>query len=69
LFIVILVDLCRKKVNWIPAVVGTTVTALTLVVFLQMFPAHINKMLLPAMLLMVGVLLLLRKKISVEERA
>ncbi|MBO5308049.1 MAG: AzlC family ABC transporter permease [Lentisphaeria bacterium] len=69
LFIVILVDLCRKKVNWIPAVVGTTVTALTLVVFLQMFPAHINKMLLPAMLLLVGVLLLLRKKISVEERA
>ena len=37
--------------------------------FLQMFPAHINKMLLPAMLLMVGVLLLLRKKISAEERA
>ena len=66
LFIVILVDLCRKKDNWLPAVVGAAVTGATLLIFIFAFPAHINKMLLPAMLLMVGVLLLLRKKVHVE---
>ena len=69
LFIVILVDLCRKKENRLPAAVGAGVTALTLLVFVWAFPLHINKMLLPAMLLMVSVLLLLRKKIQVEETA
>lgn len=69
LFIVILVDLCRKKENRLPAAVGAGVTALILLVFVWAFPLHINKMLLPAMLLMVSVLLLLRKKIQVEETA
>ena len=69
LFIVILVDLCRKKANWLPAVIGAAVTGLTLLIFIFAFPAHINKMLLPAMLLMVGVLLLLRRKVHVEGAA
>ena len=66
LFIVILVDLCRKKGNVLPAAVGGAVTLLTLLVFAGFFPEHINKMLLPAMLLMVSVMLLLRKTIRLE---
>ena len=69
LFIVILVDLCRKKANLLPAFIGIAVTLLTLVFFVCFFPAHINKMLLPAMLLMVSVLLLLRNTIKLEDAA
>ena len=69
LFLVILTDLCRERRNRIPAAVGAGVTAATLVCFLAAAPEHVNKMLLPAMLLTVAVLLLIRRRIGGEEAA
>ena len=64
LFIVVLVDLCREKSNHIPAAIGGAVTALVLLVFLQSFPDHTNKMLLPAMILVIAILLAVKKPLS-----
>ena len=67
LFIVVLVDLCREKANHIPAVIGGTVTADVLLICLQICPGHINKILLPAMFLVIVILLALKKKLSDRE--
>ena len=64
LFIVVLVDLCRDKSNHIPAVTGAAVTSVVLLVFLSVCPGHINKILLPAMLLTIGILLAIRKPLT-----
>jgi len=64
LFIVVLVDLCRDRTNHIPAAVGGTVTAAVLALFLVSFPGHFNKLLLPAMIVTVAILLALRKKLQ-----
>lgn len=56
LFIVILVDLCRKRINWFPAAIGAAVTAVLLLCTLLLAPELSNKMLLPAMLIIVAIL-------------
>lgn len=66
LFIVVLVDLCREKSNHIPALCGAACTAAVLAGFLLVLPAHVNKMLLPSMLLTILLLLLMRKKLEKE---
>ena len=69
LFIVVLVDLCRDGSNHIPAAVGGTVTAAVLALFLVVGPGHFNKMLLPAMIVTVAILLALRKKLQAPAEA
>ena len=64
LFIVVLVDLCREKANHIPALTGAAVTAIILLLFLQICPGHMNKILLPAMILVIILLLAFRKPLS-----
>ena len=70
LFIVVLVDLCRDGSNRIPAVIGGSVTAAVLAVFLAVSPGHVNKLLLPAMAGTIVLLLALRGKLqkTQEER-
>ena len=60
LFLVILTDLCRKKSQILPAAAGGVSTLFVLILFQLFLPAHMNKMLLPAMLLMLSLLLLRR---------
>lgn len=62
LFLVILTDLCREKQNILPGFIGVLSTFLTLVIFHIFLPLHINKMLLPAMILMLILLLVFHKK-------
>ena len=69
LFLVILVDLVRDKKNRIPALTGGVSTLLALVFFVAFFPAQVNRMLLAAMVLMIAVLLLLRKKPQLQPEA
>ncbi len=69
LFLVILVDLVREKKNRIPALTGGVSTLLALVFFVAFFPAQVNRMLLAAMVLMIAVLLLLRKKPQLQPEA
>ena len=57
LFIVILVDLCRKRENWFPALVGGSITAVMLIVTMIFAPLLPNQVLLPAMAAIVAVLL------------
>ena len=64
LFLVILTDLCRERPNRLPAVIGALATAVTLAFFAAFCPRHANKMLLPAMVLTIGTLLALRKKLT-----
>ena len=64
LFIVVLVDLCRDADNRIPAVIGGSVTAAVLALFLAAAPGHVNKLLLPAMALTIALLLALRRKLQ-----
>ena len=64
LFLVILVDLLRKRSNWIPALTGALATLLVLIFFVICFPSQVNRMLLAAMSIMIVVLLMLRKKLS-----
>lgn len=64
LFIVVLVDLCREKANHIPAFIGSAVTSIVLLICLQIFPGHINKILLPAMFLVIFILLAFKKPLS-----
>jgi 4-azaleucine resistance transporter AzlC len=67
LFLVILVDLVREKKNRIPALTGGVSTLLALAFFVAFFPAQVNRMLLAAMVLMIAVLLLLRKKACMQK--
>jgi predicted branched-subunit amino acid permease len=67
LFLVILVDLVRKRSNRIPAVVGGASTLLALAFFVALFPAQVNRMLLAAMTLMIAILLLLRRSPAMKE--
>ena len=69
LFLVILVDLVREKKNRIPALTGGVSTLLALAFFVAFFPAQVNRMLLAAMVLMIAVLLLLRKKPQLQPEA
>ena len=62
LFLVILVDLVRKRSNRIPAVVGGGSTLLALIFFVAFFPAQVNRMLLAAMTLMIIILMMMYKK-------
>ena len=62
LFIVILVDLCRNRVNWFPSIVGGAVTALTICIALFFMPEAANKMLLPAMAIIIAIMLHKRPK-------
>ncbi|MBQ7207789.1 MAG: AzlC family ABC transporter permease [Lentisphaeria bacterium] len=64
LFIVVLVDLCRDADNRIPAVIGGSVTAAVLAVFVAFSPGHVNKLLLPAMAVTIALLLALRGKLQ-----
>lgn len=64
LFLVILVDLLRNRANLIPALVGGVATLLALIAFVAFCPAQVNKMLLPAMLIMIFTLLGLRKRLE-----
>ena len=64
LFIVVLVDLCRDGSNHIPAAVGAVVTAAVLALFIAACPGHFNKVLLPAMVLTIAILLALRKRLQ-----
>ena len=64
LFIVVLVDLCREKSNHIPAFIGGTVTTGVLLICLKICPAHINKILLPAMFLVIFILLAVKNPLS-----
>ena len=62
LFLVILTDLCREKRNLLPGAIGG-ISTLSVLIFFQIFlPLHVNKMLLPAMILMLVLLLCFRKK-------
>ena len=67
LFLVILVDLLRSRINRIPALAGGVSTLAALAFFMIFFPAYINRMLLAAMLLMTAILLFLRKYPSWQE--
>ena len=69
LFLVILIDLIRNKSNRIPALTGGVSTLLALAFFVVFFPAHVNRMLLAAMVLMIAILLLLRKKSCMQKGA
>ena len=62
LFLVILTDLCRERRNILPGAIGFFSTLSVLVFFQIILPLHINKMLLPAMFLMLFLLLCFRKK-------
>ena len=62
LFLVILTDLCREKENILPGAAGFFSTLSVLVFFQIILPLHINKMLLPAMVFMLLLLLCFRKK-------
>lgn len=57
LFIVILVDLCRVKANRFPAITGGVTTAATIAIALLLFPHAANKMLLPAMAVIIAIML------------
>jgi 4-azaleucine resistance transporter AzlC len=57
LFVVILVDLCRKRENWRPAIVGGAVTAVVIAIAMAFFPGTANKTLLIAMAIIIGILL------------
>ncbi|MBR4519288.1 MAG: hypothetical protein IKO65_09835, partial [Victivallales bacterium] len=57
LFVVILVDLCRKHENWRPAIVGGVVTAVVIAIAMAFFPGTANKTLLIAMAIIIGILL------------
>lgn len=67
LFLVILVDLLRSRINRVPALAGGVSTLAALAFFMIFFPAYINRMLLAAMLLMTAILLFLRKYPSWQE--
>ena len=56
LFVVILVDLCRQRANWQPALIGGSVTALVLAVAMLCFPGTANKTLLVAMAVIIAIL-------------
>ena len=62
LFLVITVDLVRSEINRIPALTGGVSTLLALAFFVVFFPAHVNRMLLAALVLMIAVLLFLRNR-------
>ncbi len=62
LFIVILVDLCRNRLNWFPAAVGGAITTAVVTAAFVINPALANKTLLPAMLLIIGILLAKRPR-------
>ena len=57
LFVVILVDLCRHRENWRPAIVGGTVTTVVIAIAMACFPGIANKTLLLAMAIIIGILL------------
>lgn len=61
LFLVILTDLCREKRNLLPGAIGIISTLFVLILFHILLPLHVNKMLLPAMILMLFLLLICRK--------
>ena len=67
LFRVVLVDLLRNRANRIPALTGGVATFIALVFFVTFFPAAVNRMLLAAMVLMIAVLLMLRRKLEKPE--
>ncbi|MBR6470795.1 MAG: AzlC family ABC transporter permease [Victivallales bacterium] len=56
LFVVILVDLCRQRENWFPAMVGGGMTALVIGIAMVCFPHAANKTLLAAMTLTICIL-------------
>jgi cobalamin synthase len=58
----VLTDLVRNKANRIPALTGGVSTLLALIFFVAVYPEAVNRMLLAAMVLMIAVLLLMRKK-------
>lgn len=62
LFIVILVDLCRNRLNRFPAIAGGAITAATVLLALFLFPHAANKMLLPAMAAIIAVMLWHRRR-------
>ncbi len=64
LFIVILVDQCRDKANRIPALLGLVITAAVWGTFYLLLPGHVNKMLFPAMALIIFSLIAMRNKIE-----
>lgn len=57
LFVVILVDLCRERKNWFPAMVGGGVTALVIGLAMAFFPHATNKTLILAMVITIAILL------------
>jgi len=61
LFIVILVDMLKIRENRTPAMIGMGVTLAVMTVFILFFPAHLNKALFFALLMMIP-LLISRKK-------
>ena len=63
LFLVVLTDQCREKQNRIPALTGIVAAVAARAVF----PA--DKMLIPAMVLMITGFILLRKKLDKEDKA
>ena len=69
LFLVILTDLCREKHNILPGAVGILSTLSVLILFQIFLPLHMNKMLLPAMILMLVLLLCFRKKNKETEKS
>lgn len=66
LFVVILVDLCRERSNWIPAAVGALSTLLVILPAMLFFPHLANKTLLAAMAIMTALLLALRPRAPKE---
>ena len=54
LFVVILVDLCRKRENWRPAIVGGAGTAVVIAIAMAFFPGTANKTLLIAMAIIIA---------------
>ena len=56
LFVVILVDLCRTRENWRPAIVGGAVTAAVIGTAMACFPGTANKTLLIAMAIIIAIL-------------
>lgn len=67
LFLVILVDLVRKKFNRVPALTGSISTLAALIFFVVFFPTLVNRMLLAAMAIMITILLILRKHPVMQE--